>query len=126
MARGGFGAATLSGVALAVVLSAVPAGAQEPLVLDAVALDSVTAGGAKKVSAAGITVKGLLPPPSQGLAGLASKFVGRQQPAVVTPPVRSTGNGKKIVTASGKKSFKADRVTKPHSEILVVRGSASG
>lgn len=119
----------LPGLALAAALAALaalPAGAQEPMVLDAAALDAVTAGGAKKVSAAGITVQGLLPPPSQGLAGLASKFVGQKQPVVVTPPVGSTGKGKKIVTASGKKSFKADRVTKPHSEILVVRGSASG
>lgn len=127
----------LSGVALAAVLAAAPAGAEEPFVLDAAALDSVTAGGAKKAKAAGITVQAVLPSTGTGpaaggtggLAGLALKLAGGR--FVVVPPGQtggggSTGNGKKTVTGSGTKSFKADRVTKRHLETLTVSGSASG
>jgi hypothetical protein len=128
MSRGGIRLAALPALVLAAALDCGSASAQEPLLLDPAALDLVTAGGAKQVKAAGIVAQAVLPAPNKGLAELALKLNGRQLVVVIPPSggTGSTGGGKKSVTASGKKTFKADRVTKGHIETLVVQGSVSG
>jgi|DewCreStandDraft_4_1066084.scaffolds.fasta_scaffold00029_4 hypothetical protein len=124
MARGGIRLAGLPVLALAVLLAGGLARAEEPLRLDDPTLDTITAGAAKGVKAAGIVAQVVLPGSGKGLADLALELA-RQKPTVI-PPTGSTGNGKRTVSRSGKKTFKADRVTKGHREILVVSGSAGG
>ncbi len=122
MARRTIGAAMLPVLALAAGLAAAPVAA-EPMRLDPEALDAVVAGGGKRLGARAV----VKPKANAGLALLSLALVQRQ--LVVLPQTAgsgSTGGGKKSISLSGKKTFKADRVTKPHTETLVVRGSAGG
>ncbi len=124
MARGGIRVAGLPLLALAAVLAGGPARAEEPLRLDDAALDGITAAGTQKIKVGGLVSQVVLPGSGKGLADLALQLA-RQKPTVV-PPTGSTGNGKRTVRGSGKKTFKAERVTKGHLETLVVSGSAGG
>ena len=128
MAGGGIWGSALPIVVLAAALAGGSASAGEPLRLDPVTLDQVTGAGAKVVKARGIVAQAIFPGSSLSLAEVALKLAGQQQP-VLTPPDRGTGvsgSTKRQVSKSGKKIFKADRVTKPHTERLVVHGSAGG
>jgi hypothetical protein len=122
MVRRAIWAASLPVLALAAGLAAAPVAA-EPIRLDPDALDAVAAGAPKRLNVVTVgqpTVTGT------GLAALALKLAGQQRlllPQLNAGPT-SPGTGSVVVTASGKKTFKADRVTKPHTETLVVTGSA--
>lgn len=124
MSCGGIRLAGLPLVALVAVLASSPARAEEPLRLDEATLDAITAGAAKAVKTSGVAAQVVLPGSGSGLADLALQLA-RRKPTVI-PPTGSTGNGKRTVSRSGKKTFKAERVTKRHLETLVVSGSAGG
>lgn len=122
MARKSIGAAMLPVLALAAGLAAAPVAA-EPMRLDPEALDAVVAGAGKRVGA-----RAVVKPTANG--GLALLSLALVQPQLVGLPQTtgsgSTGGGKKSISLSGKKTFKADRVTKPHTESLVVSGAVGG
>lgn len=118
----------IRGTGLAVLVGAAaflagPAVAQEPLALDPERLDEITAGGRIKLP---------LPPrdpavlPPLRLDGIAVLPVPSEPKPAPPPTTGATGNGKRSVSRSGKKTFKADRVNKRHRETLIVSGSAGG
>lgn len=105
-------------VALVAMLAS-PAAA-EPLQLGPEALDRIAAGGGKQAKALqGLQGKG----GGTGLAELALKLAGRQRVVTPTPTPTPPESGLVTVKKAGKKTFKADRVTKGHRETLVVSGS---
>lgn len=126
MVRRAIGMMGLSPLVLAAALAvgtvvAAPAVA-EPVTLAPDALDAVAAGAPRKLKVLTLsqpTVAGT------GLAALALKLAGQQRLAVAQPSggTPSPDGGRVTTTGSGKKSFKADRVTKGHLETLVVSGS---
>lgn len=124
MAFGGIRRAAMPVVALAAILAGGFARADEPLRLDEVVLDTITAGAAKTAKTSGIVAQVVLPGSGEGLADLALQLARREP--IVVPPTGSNGNGKRTVSASGKKTFKAHRVAKRYRETLVVSGSAGG
>lgn len=125
MARGGIRAAGLPLLAWAATLAAGTAAAQEPLRLDPAMLDLVTAGGGAKARAAPATPS-IVTLPGGGVVGLSLGALRRQIAAPQTGGSGGTSGGKRSVSGSGKKTFKAARVTRPHLETLVVSGSAGG
>ncbi len=124
MARGGIRLAGLPVLALAALLAGEIARAEEPLRLDDAALDTITAGTANALKTSGIVTQVVLPGPGKGLADLARQLAPRKP--ILLPPTGSSGQGKRTVSRSGKKTFKAERVTKGYRETLVVSGSAGG
>lgn len=124
MARGGIRLAGLPVLALTALLAGEIARADEPLRLDEATLDTITAGAANALKTSGVLTQAVLPGPGKGLVDLALPLAPRKP--ILLPPTGSSGKGKRTASRSGKKTFKADRVTKGYRETLVVSGSAGG